>query len=81
MMPCEVVNQILLEAEYAVQTVFFSLEVHRGPSPGAPKAWPWPSIQRYCSSGSLMDSRLPHVHDNASPIAFREVLLFDESSN
>jgi hypothetical protein len=45
-MPCETVNQMRLEAEYAIPTASFLLELQRGSTPGHPKAEPCPSIQR-----------------------------------
>src|SRR5579872_2535309 len=73
-MPCETVNQILLDAEYAVHTASFALEVQRGSSPGAPKASPCPAIHLYRVSRSVMpveiveESRAPvrHLESNRS---------------
>src|ERR1035441_3107269 len=47
-MPCEHVNQMRLDAAYAVPTASFRLEVQRGSMPGAPKASPCCASQRYC---------------------------------
>ena len=52
--PCETVNQMRLEAAYAVATASFLLEVQRGSRPGAPKAGPSSSSQRYESFSALM---------------------------
>ncbi len=45
--PCETVNHTRLEAEYAVATASFWLDVQRGSTPGPPKASPSSSSQRY----------------------------------
>ena len=45
--PCEHVNQIRLDPEYAVTTASFTLEVQRGSRPGLPKASPCCSSHRY----------------------------------
>src|SRR5208283_1262013 len=60
-MPCEHVNQMWLDAAYAVHTASFTLEVHRGARPGAPNASPCCSSHRYIFSSLICVCRLSKV--------------------